>query len=169
MFVFYSVFKVWTARARHAFLFGVLHAISIRESFPERSSRAKRCFIKNAWQPPALPCRLQHSTIGRTDLHRRVRDGNGCALRTHRHQAKIISVFQPSAKTRDAPPSGLPHRCVHSHSHSASHCSMLMSVRSSRPHKCSCTHGICSAFPHCFRSHENMTETRPLLFSLERR
>ena len=29
-------------------------------------------------QPPALPCRLQHSTIGRLSLNRRVRDGNGC-------------------------------------------------------------------------------------------
>ena len=30
------------------------------------------------WHPPALPCRLQHSTIGRSGLNRRVRDGNGC-------------------------------------------------------------------------------------------
>ena len=30
------------------------------------------------WQPPTLPCRLQHSTIGRLRLNRRVRDGNGC-------------------------------------------------------------------------------------------
>ena len=30
------------------------------------------------WQPPALPCRLQHSTIGRLSLNRRVRDENGC-------------------------------------------------------------------------------------------
>ena len=30
------------------------------------------------WQPPALPCRLQHSTIGRLSLNHRVRDGNGC-------------------------------------------------------------------------------------------
>ena len=30
------------------------------------------------WQPPALPCRLQHSTIGRSGLNHRVRDGNGC-------------------------------------------------------------------------------------------
>ncbi len=29
-------------------------------------------------QPPALPCRLQHSTIGRSGLNHRVRDGNGC-------------------------------------------------------------------------------------------
>ena len=31
-----------------------------------------------SWQPPALPCRLQQSTIGRLSLNRRVRDGNGC-------------------------------------------------------------------------------------------
>ena len=30
------------------------------------------------WQPPALPHRLQYSTIGRLGLNRRVRDGNGC-------------------------------------------------------------------------------------------
>ena len=30
------------------------------------------------WQPPALPYRLQHSTIGRLGLNHRVRDENGC-------------------------------------------------------------------------------------------
>ena len=30
------------------------------------------------WPPPALPCRLQHSTIGRLGLNHRVRDGYGC-------------------------------------------------------------------------------------------
>ena len=30
------------------------------------------------WHPPALPCRLQHSTIGRLSLNHRVRDGYGC-------------------------------------------------------------------------------------------
>ena len=29
-------------------------------------------------QPPALPHRLQYSTIGRLGLNHRVRDGNGC-------------------------------------------------------------------------------------------
>ena len=29
-------------------------------------------------QPPALPYRLQYSTIGRLGLNHRVRDGNGC-------------------------------------------------------------------------------------------
>ena len=38
------------------------------------------------WHPPALPCRLQHSTIGRSGLNRRVRDGNGCVPWPHRHQ-----------------------------------------------------------------------------------
>ena len=36
--------------------------------------------------PPTLPCRLQHSTIGRLGLNRRVRDGNGCVPQTHRHR-----------------------------------------------------------------------------------
>ena len=30
------------------------------------------------WQPPALPYRLQYSTIGRLGLNHRVRDGYGC-------------------------------------------------------------------------------------------
>ena len=34
--------------------------------------------IKIIWQPPALPCRLQHSTIGRLRLNLRVRYGYGC-------------------------------------------------------------------------------------------
>ena len=55
-----------------------------------------RAFSKNVWQPPALPCRLQHSTIGRTDLHRRVRDGNGCCLRTHRHQTNLSMWYNIS-------------------------------------------------------------------------
>ena len=29
-------------------------------------------------QPPAFPCRLQHSIIGRLSLNHRVRDGYGC-------------------------------------------------------------------------------------------
>ena len=43
--------------------------------------RSNRLSYKPAqsWHPPALPCRLQHSTIGRLRLNRRVRDGNGCA------------------------------------------------------------------------------------------
>ena len=38
------------------------------------------------WRPPALPHRLQCSTIGRLGLNRRVRDGNGCVPQAHRHQ-----------------------------------------------------------------------------------
>ena len=37
-------------------------------------------------QPPALPCRLQHSTIGRLGLNHRVRDENGCLPQAHRHR-----------------------------------------------------------------------------------
>ena len=37
-------------------------------------------------QPPALPCRLQHSTIGLLGLNHRVRDGYGCFPLAHRHQ-----------------------------------------------------------------------------------
>ena len=44
---------------------------------------------KIIWHPPALPCRLQHSTIGRPGLNHRVRDGNGCVPRTYRHQMSL--------------------------------------------------------------------------------
>ena len=37
-------------------------------------------------QPPAFPCRLQHSIIGRFSLNRRVRDGYGCFPEAHRHR-----------------------------------------------------------------------------------
>ena len=42
--------------------------------------------------PPALPYRLQYSTIGRLGLNRRVRDGNGCVPQTHRHR-KSLNLF----------------------------------------------------------------------------
>ena len=36
--------------------------------------------------PPTLPYRLQYSTIGRPGLNHRVRNGNGCLPRPHRHR-----------------------------------------------------------------------------------
>ena len=48
------------------------------------------------WQPPTLPCRLQQSTIGRPGLNHRVRDGNGCVPRTHRHQKFFVTLFARS-------------------------------------------------------------------------
>ena len=38
------------------------------------------------WHPPALPCRPQHSTIGRLRLNHRVRDGYGCVPQAHQYQ-----------------------------------------------------------------------------------
>ena len=43
------------------------------------------------WRPPALPHRLQCSTIGRLRLNRRVRDGNGCFPQAHRYQKCLFS------------------------------------------------------------------------------
>ena len=40
--------------------------------------QALRLFFSLIRRPPALPHRLQCSTIGRLGLNRRVRDGNGC-------------------------------------------------------------------------------------------
>ena len=39
--------------------------------------------------PPALPCRRQHSTIGRLRLDHRVRDGNGYFPQAHRHRSSF--------------------------------------------------------------------------------
>ena len=50
-------------------------------------------FLKKIWQPPALPCRHQHSTIGRLGLNHRVRDGNGCFPQAHRHQNSRVSIW----------------------------------------------------------------------------
>jgi hypothetical protein len=48
------------------------------------------------WQPPILPCRLQHSTFGRLGLNRRVRDVYGCSPKPHRHQKLfVILVSSP--------------------------------------------------------------------------
>ena len=43
-------------------------------------------------QPPALPHRLQCSTIGRSGLNHRVRYGNGCVPGTHRHRNRLCSA-----------------------------------------------------------------------------
>ena len=43
------------------------------------------------WRPPALPHRLQCSTIGRPGLNRRVRHGNGCFPRPYRRQILPLS------------------------------------------------------------------------------
>ena len=42
------------------------------------------------WQPPTVPCRLQHSIIGRLSLNHRVRDVDGCFPWTHRHRKFLI-------------------------------------------------------------------------------
>ena len=49
------------------------------------------CFLFLIWRPPALPHRLQCSTIGRLRLNRRVRDGNGCFPQAHRYQKCLFS------------------------------------------------------------------------------
>ena len=42
--------------------------------------------FKGLRQPPAFPCRPQHSIIGRFSLNHRVRDGYGCVPEAHRHR-----------------------------------------------------------------------------------
>ena len=55
-------------------------------------SSAFCCFFLHR-QPPAFPCRLQHSILGRLSLNHRVRDVDGCFPKAHRHQ-KIVSASQ---------------------------------------------------------------------------
>ena len=58
--------------------------------------QAFHLFFSLIRRPPALPHRLQCSTIGRLRLNRRVRDGNGCFPQAHRHQK--IRVTKVSAQ-----------------------------------------------------------------------
>ena len=44
-------------------------------------------------QPPALPCRLQHSTMGRLGLNHRVRDVDGCFPQAHRHRKFFLFLL----------------------------------------------------------------------------
>ena len=48
--------------------------------------------LKWIWQPPAFPCRLQHSIIGRPGLDHRVRDVYGYFPWAHRHQNDAITL-----------------------------------------------------------------------------
>ena len=41
-------------------------------------------------QPPAFPCRLQHSIIGLPGLNHRVRDGYGCVPWAYRHRKDLV-------------------------------------------------------------------------------
>ena len=53
-------------------------------------------FFVLLWQPPTLPYRLQYSTLGRSSLNRRVRNGYGCVPWTHRHQKSLVFFFLTS-------------------------------------------------------------------------
>ena len=55
--------------------------------------QAFHLFFSLIRRPPALPHRLQCSTIGRLRLNRRVRDGNGCFPQAHRHQKYVIKLL----------------------------------------------------------------------------
>ena len=62
----------------------------------QKTSESFKTFFFLIWQPPALPHRLQCSTIGRPCLNRRVRYGYGCSPRPHRHQILLDFSFFPS-------------------------------------------------------------------------
>ena len=71
-------------------------------------------------RPPALPHRLQCSTIGRPGLNRRVRHGNGCCPRPHRRQ-----IFWSS---RNCTPSSTRFRFASSHWSQSQYTSLLPSI-----------------------------------------
>ena len=58
-----------------------------------RSNQLSYKPLFSVWQPPALPCRLQHSTIGRQGLNLHVRDGDGCFPLPHRRQTFPSAAF----------------------------------------------------------------------------
>ena len=64
--------------------------IRTRDPLLARQVLSQLSYTPIIWQPPILPYRLQHSTIGRLSLNHRVRDGNGCDPQTHRHQKNSI-------------------------------------------------------------------------------
>ena len=68
---------------------------AIQDSVSTGPCIGEKTFKKVCWRPPALPRRLQRSTIGRLRLNHRVRNGNGCAPQAHRHQQalKCLSGF----------------------------------------------------------------------------
>ena len=64
-------------------------------STPCLQGRCSPNWATSPWiqHPPALPHRLQCSTIGRSGLNRRVRDGNGCVPRAHRRWKYLVIVL----------------------------------------------------------------------------
>ncbi len=64
------------------------------------------------WQPPALPYRLQYSTIGRLGLNHRVRDGYGCFPQAHRHQNSSYSLSALTNQQQCSPYSFFPRKEV---------------------------------------------------------
>ena len=90
-FSFYAVSNSQGTRKHSLLRHGSLLSWRLRDS----NSRPPACkagalptelYPQGFWQPPAFPHRLQCSIIGRFGLNRRVRDGNGCVPKTHRHQ-----------------------------------------------------------------------------------
>ena len=74
----------------HQVLYGntIISLRSMRCAIFLNSNFALLVLIKKNMQrhPPTLPYRLQYSTIGRPGLNHRVRNGNGCVPRPHRHR-----------------------------------------------------------------------------------
>ena len=64
-------------------------------------------FLFLIWQPPALPHRLQCSTIGRPGLNSRVRDGYACFPGTHHRQISLLSLLTSSLSFPQCLPLGI--------------------------------------------------------------
>ena len=77
-----------TGSISNSFRFFLIHS-----RFLEWHSETSTDFFFLLWQPPTLPYRFQYSTLGRSSLNRRVRDGYGCVPWTHRHQKSFVFFF----------------------------------------------------------------------------
>ena len=104
--------RLYQGRLKNSFFQTYMYAVfkvqswlTFHQSFKKKISFLLKSLVKPALshqvslffflirRPPALPHRLQCSTIGRSGLNRRVRDGNGCVPWAHRHRKFGDSIF----------------------------------------------------------------------------
>ncbi len=100
-YLLYAVFKVRSCRNgfRQMGLSGLEPPTSRLSGVRSNRLSYKPFLIR---QPPALPHRLQCSTIGRLGLNHRVRDGNGCLPQAHRHRKSRVIKFCGEERSVDS-------------------------------------------------------------------
>ena len=150
MFVFYSVFKVWTAYSRYTPLLTFCTSSALRNPFLD-AHHMQSMFYKIMSGSRLLSHAVSSIVPSAARIFTVVFGmGTGVASARIATRQNFQRISNLSENRRAAPLSELPHRCRHSHPAALARRYMLMSVRSSRPRICSCGHGIHSAFPRCF-------------------